>query len=402
MDKDYKDFDEKIRAVLRDAEEDVPAHIVDDVFARLDNIAESPSGSSEKKIIPEWLKWFTAGIAAAAAAILCFVFIPARKTYTPDNITAMTSDTEVTLSPSLDQMDTPSESIVLPHKRLLIQNNPVKPQETEISQEFHDNDESRPEKHTVNNIKKGPAKEAAKPENDENKKDSSLFSFTDIENEKSKKSIVALNIGGNVASNGNPASLTRSRGFMAPGQLLDAEWIEQLGKESTYSIPLSFGIGTKISLGKNWGINTGLKYTLLQRSFSGIYTKIEGGKTKMQINSDIRHSIHYIGIPIQGYYNILSSTRVKLYAYAGGEVERAIASIYKVKNSPKDVTFKDNVKGIQLSVNGGFGIEFAIANQLGIYVNPGVAYYFDCKQPVSIRTQQPLMMNFEIGFRVDL
>ena len=93
---------------------------------------------------------------------------------------------------------------------------------------------------------------------------------------------------------------------------------------------------------------------------------------------------------------------MKLYAYAGGEAEKALANVYRIKNQPKDVIYRENVKGVQLSVNAGFGIEFAVAKQLGLYINPGLAYYFDCDQPVSIRTQQPLMMNFEVGMRVKL
>ena len=57
---------------------------------------------------------------------------------------------------------------------------------------------------------------------------------------------------------------------------------------------------------------------------------------------------------------------------------------------------------MQYSVGAGIGVEFMLANHLGLYLDPGFRYYFDNGQPVSIRTQQPFMMNFELGFRFDI
>ena len=36
------------------------------------------------------------------------------------------------------------------------------------------------------------------------------------------------------------------------------------------------------------------------------------------------------------------------------------------------------------------------------YVDPSLRWYIPGNQPKSIRTQQPLMMNFEVGLRFDL
>lgn len=109
-----------------------------------------------------------------------------------------------------------------------------------------------------------------------------------------------------------------------------------------------------------------------------------------------------MGIPLNGYYDIIESPRLRFYAYAGGEAEKALANIYRVKKAQGNLSYTEKVKGVQWSVGAGIGVEFLIADQIGIYLNPGVRYYFDCGQPVSIRTQQPLMMNFEIGLRVGI
>ena len=43
-----------------------------------------------------------------------------------------------------------------------------------------------------------------------------------------------------------------------------------------------------------------------------------------------------------------------------------------------------------------------LGKHLGIYLDPSVRYYFNCNQPKSIRTDQPLMLGFEVGARFNL
>ena len=67
-----------------------------------------------------------------------------------------------------------------------------------------------------------------------------------------------------------------------------------------------------------------------------------------------------------------------------------------------DITHTEKVKGMQLSSNLGMGVEFFVGKHLGIYLDPSLRYYFDNNQPKSIRTAQPLMFGFEMGFRARL
>ena len=59
---------------------------------------------------------------------------------------------------------------------------------------------------------------------------------------------------------------------------------------------------------------------------------------------------------------------------------------------------------MSLQCTGGcvIGVKYLFCNSVFIYSDPGIRYYFDCGQPRSIRTQQPLMMNFEVGLRFGL
>ena len=67
-----KSFDEAIRSMLENVEEEVPSHILDDVFSSLDNI------KPKKKVLPPvfWLRAGMTSVAAAAAVALCVVLWP--------------------------------------------------------------------------------------------------------------------------------------------------------------------------------------------------------------------------------------------------------------------------------------------------------------------------------------
>ena len=401
-----KDFDQEIRSMLDNAEESVPSHIMDDVFSRLDEAA----GKKDRKaaVIPSWLRWATTGVAAAAIVMLCIFIWPDKAANEEfgrvENTTAESCPVKV-------NNDEQTENHLLAEAYMPLHTPIARTPDTEASPETsdktmthyietetggsHDTDaasgsETLPEK----------SADDANEEYTEGESDP----FADMEDDESRKHHkVSLILGGDVTSNGNASGLSRSGGFrVPPAALQDATIIEQTSKNSSYYVPVSFGLSTRVGLGKRWAIGAGVNWSMLQRTFSGTYTRIRNGKTEKSISSDIRHTIHYIGIPVNAYYDILQGSRVRLYAYAGGTVEKGLKDIYRVKDSPEDIIHKKNVKGVQLSAGAGLGVEFRIVDELGIYINPGVRYYFDCNQPVSIRTQQPFMMDFEIGLRLGI
>ena len=177
--------------------------------------------------------------------------------------------------------------------------------------------------------------------------------------------------------------------------------IKEKGIPSRYGLPVSVGAGVKFEFTPRWALGVGLNYTYLSRTFNGTYTHVnESGVIDNLITSDIRNSQHYLGIPVNVYCNIVDSKLVNFYAYAGGAVEKCVYDKYLVLSN--SIAHKEPVKGVQLSANIGLGVEFMITDYLGLYVDPSLRYYFDCDQPKSIRTDQPLMLGFELGFRFRL
>ena len=145
----------------------------------------------------------------------------------------------------------------------------------------------------------------------------------------------------------------------------------------------------------------GLNYTLLTSKFNGKYIKVTDGVEEAPVAGNVRNTQHYIGIPINAYYDIVNKDFISLYAYAGGAVEKCILNKYHLQTTT-DIYHSEEVKGVQLSVNAGIGVEFRLGRYVGLYIDPSLRYYFNNGQPKSIRSSQPLMLGFEAGLRFNL
>ena len=168
---------------------------------------------------------------------------------------------------------------------------------------------------------------------------------------------------------------------------------------SNYSIPVTFGLGVRFGLSERWSLGTGINWSHLSRSFNGVYTNVE---EQININSEIVNDLHYIGVPLNLYYNIFDSRRLLFYAWAGGTGEKGIVNRFRIQKDSGDIFYKEGVDGLQWSAAAGLGLEFKLGDHFGLYLDPSARYYFDCGQPASIRTKRPFMMNYEVGLRFNL
>ncbi len=116
--------------------------------------------------------------------------------------------------------------------------------------------------------------------------------------------------------------------------------------------------------------------------------------------SKIKNTQHYIGIPVNVYFDIISGRIVNVYTYAGGTVEKCLSNAFEVISS--GTVHRETAKGVQFSVDFGFGLEFLLGRHLGLYIDPSLRYYFSNGQPKSIRTFQPLSIGAEVGLRIKL
>lgn len=144
-----------------------------------------------------------------------------------------------------------------------------------------------------------------------------------------------------------------------------------------HHIPISFGLNIRKLLNKNFSVETGIVFTMLN--------------SDIENNSKKQH-IYYIGIPIKGNWTFYKGQGFELYLTAGAMGEK---SIYARVGSEKL-----KLNEIQFSVNGGAGIAVGLSKSLQLYGEAGVAYFFDDGSFVqTVRKDKPFNLNIQAGLR---
>ena len=145
--------------------------------------------------------------------------------------------------------------------------------------------------------------------------------------------------------------------------------------------PISVGVSLRKSLPKGFSIETGLTYTLLSSDL-----KVEN------YSKELEQKLHYIGIPLRANWNFIDKKWLTLYVSGGGMMEKCVYG--------KVGTEKETVKPLQFSVSGAVGAQLNATKQVGIYVEPGVAYFFDVGSDVqTIRKENPFQFHVQAGIR---
>lgn len=132
--------------------------------------------------------------------------------------------------------------------------------------------------------------------------------------------------------------------------------------------PISFGITVERKFGNNgkFSVESGIVYSLLN-------SDVESD------SYNLRQHLHYIGIPVAAKWNFVNTERFTVYAAAGGMVEKGVAGRMENKENKKLKTGHFSIKGLQLSLAVDAGAEYKIYKNVGIYIQPGVSYYFKPK-----------------------
>jgi len=395
QDNHSNEFDLRLRSMLEDAEVKPSRRVWKGVSARLDADSAPAAGLSMA-----WLKW--AGMSlAAAAAIAAGGFFSGTRTSIPtinhnqeqamlaQAVEAAGDVTGVTVPAAPAVPDAAEDqTAVRPERRSTAvrrsSGQPVERTEAPVQQ---DEVASVPADTPAQAAEPAPQKPAVtRRERTPRTVIPAIDPFAAEEPARSAfRPRVALYAQGAIGSNdpnGRPAA---PGAWMAPGQ---ESGFSELSS-STYGVPFTLGLGARIQLLPRFSVGTGLDYSLLTRSFTGSFEGESGS---------ISHTLQYLGIPVNFFYDIVSSDRIKFYVYAGGEAEYCISNKYRLFANP-DIIREYPVNRLQYSVGGGLGVEFRLSRRIGIYLDPGLNYYFPCNQPKSIRTDKPLLLNFDAGLR---
>jgi hypothetical protein len=402
----------------------------------------------KRRVIPFWL-WTTLGGVAAIAFIVLTLrpfgnFTPNNKEVIeaishnkdiqPDTTYISTKHSDITssqknptasVSNSIDNYKSVKKNVVIPtNKNLEISNKEITNGEVENtstdSKKQLENAESSLEKETglalnskienstgTNDIKDNSEKPVVRGEKPETKRYDQLKDYQ-LDKDKvyeapkhiSEKPILAASFGtGNGAEFGSFGNMESAPVFES---IVNAEtkysriMAAADFTTTTYLPPVSFGLKVSKEFAKNWSVESGLVYTYM----SSLYKDALYQNIKADLN------LHYLGIPVNVICNIAHNKKWSIYISGGGMIEKGLRSIYNqrsfVGNYEYTTVAKTKIEGIQLSVSGATGFSYLVYNDIAIYAEPSITYYFKNNQPMSARTDQPLIVGFNAGLRFRL
>lgn len=389
---DLNEFDSQVRSLLSDARVEPSRRVWKDISARLDAAGTVPAKGAGSAS-PAWYRWSGAALAFACVALGVFFIwsaphdsarrhkqVPVLASATPQVVTEY-SGPETTFAEyasggmlpmgvsasAASLLESATAEVLSGNGIVMMRRHPEGPEIAEIPSDS-ELDSDRTVRTAISDVDPF----AVLPAGD-----------TRARKRPNSPSVYAKGlVGGN-----NSDGMSRAAGaMMSPGE--NGTGISELSA-SSYGVPLTVGVGVRLYFLPRVSVGTGVDYTLLTRTFTGEYNDQAG---------TFLHTLQYVGIPLNLYFDVISSERIKFYLHAGGEVEWCVSNRYTLYSTP-DVTLSEPVQKLQYSVGAGLGVEFTLTDMIGLFVDPGFQYYFFCSQPKSVRTERPLFVNFNTGLR---
>lgn len=172
---------------------------------------------------------------------------------------------------------------------------------------------------------------------------------------------------------------------------------QDVSTDISYRLPVRTGITLRWLLPAKVGLETGVTYTWLSSTTTS--------------GSELNHysattQLHYVGIPLNVSYTFWEGHRFSIYASAGGLMEKNIYGTTRTEYTldgqdiGTDRTELIDKRPLQWSVNATAGVQFDITSSLGIYAEPGAAYYFnDGTELQTTYKARPLNFYLRFGLR---
>ncbi len=413
MQDNWQEFDRQMKSVLQDAGEKAPRRVWRAVSARLDSAAAAAL----------WWRWAVPALVAAAVVAGLFLTgtFGSRTSGAGDvDILAVATDPqpsgEISVSEAVALLDEPAPEQIAPVSARRASVRPVRTGSEEAAPETAPAEEDEAIAPAANrpaaNMPSSNEAEAAPADNGaataEGKKATESVEASDnaavwarIEQEEQshrREGVRLRNMYAQGSVGGNDSNLSyggNGISRLAPGAGSVDAGISEAG-QSTYGVPFTVGLGVRLGLGSKLSVGTGLDYSLLTRTFQGSYT----GSAASAYEGRISHSVSYLGVPVNIYYDLFRTRDdlINIYVWGGGEAEWCLSNSYRLMNSAFTAV-TDKAGGFQYSAAAGLGMEFRLSEVLGLYADPSVRYYFHGEQPKSIRTDKPFMFNFNAGLR---
>ena len=170
---------------------------------------------------------------------------------------------------------------------------------------------------------------------------------------------------------------------------------DKIIRKSHHYMPVNFSLSLMYRLNNRLALETGLSYSRLKSEF-------EMGSNGNTINE--QQTIHYIGIPVKGTYNIYNRKAWSLYGSLGVTTEIPIYSPLNTSyylHGVMEATDKTTVRAPwQWSVGTGIGIQYNFTPNIGLFAEPSLQYNISTGTQIeTYRTEHPFTFSLPIGIR---
>ena len=419
---------DQIKDFLRSKLDNYEVPVADNIWQRID---DTLSRSARMRVIRR--RWILSGAAAVLAIVIGSTYLLKSPSNNPSILMtdkkAMTEN--IPAASTNAEQNTQNKSISIDKKEvqpLIVSTEMKKPNKNHTkkpflrSQHFKNEENIKLETYLINSIEKETEEKLLATDSEDKTDNDEMFYeieqiaaqnyLTLAESKEEKPLTLALNTKGGLTSTNrtmnSPVTLRSAEvahnfaksNFILASQELSDDASDNVS-QMTHSQPVSVGLTISKPLTEKLSLESGLVYTYLYskaKNTSNIYRKKE------------TQQLHYLGIPLNLNYNLVSFGNADLYLSLGGIIEKDVYGKYNYVdnriqdelNSESEVKVSERIRQPhpQLSINAGVGVSYPVWNNLYLYGKIGGGYYFDADNKWStIYSDEKIILDLNIGLR---
>ena len=170
---------------------------------------------------------------------------------------------------------------------------------------------------------------------------------------------------------------------------------DKILRTAHHQMPVTWSLALKYRLNHRFGLESGLSYSRLNSDFE----MGAGGNTIRE-----HQTIHYLGIPMKGIYNMYGGRLWNIYGSLGLTTEIPVHSTLHSDfyvNGQYEVGDKTAIHAPwQLSTTFGLGLQYHLTPNVGFFVEPSLQYYVPTNSDIeTYRTEHPFSFSLPLGIR---
>ena len=171
---------------------------------------------------------------------------------------------------------------------------------------------------------------------------------------------------------------------------------DKILRTSHHQMPVTWSLALKYRLNHRFGLESGFSYSRLNSDFE---MGADGNTIREQ------QTIHYLGIPIKGIYNMYGGNRWGIYGSFGLTTEIPVQSTLHSDfyvNGQYEASDKTTIRAPwQFSTTFGLGLQIHLTPHVGFFVEPSLQYYIPMKTDIeTYRTEHPFTFSLPLGIRL--